>query len=135
MTATSAMTTGPNAADEALDFAYYLYDLFDLDIRVELSLRPDNKLGTDEEWDFAEEELRKALATKGLSAPSSQGSQKRRVLLIALHGAVTAGPFSFCGSQRTWRNESETLELSERRTNDGCFQHQHHWRRWARLRT
>jgi threonyl-tRNA synthetase len=56
-----------------LDYAYYLYDLFELDMRVELSLRPDNKLGTDEEWDFAEEELRKALATQGLDYVESQG--------------------------------------------------------------
>ncbi|HEX5468805.1 MAG TPA: threonine--tRNA ligase [Gaiellaceae bacterium] len=56
-----------------LDYAYYLYDLFELDMRVELSLRPDNKLGTDEEWDFAEEELRKALATQGLDYGESQG--------------------------------------------------------------
>jgi threonyl-tRNA synthetase len=56
-----------------LDYAYYLYDLFDLDMRVELSLRPENKLGTDEEWDFAEDELRKALATQGLDYGESQG--------------------------------------------------------------
>jgi threonyl-tRNA synthetase len=55
-----------------LDYAFYLYDLFDLDMRVELSLRPDNKLGTDEEWDFAEEALRKALASKGLEYVESQ---------------------------------------------------------------
>jgi len=56
-----------------LDYAYFLYDLFELDIRVELSLRPDNKLGTDEDWDFAEEELRKALATRGLEYVESRG--------------------------------------------------------------
>ena len=56
-----------------LDYAYYLYDLFELNMRVELSLRPDNKLGTDEEWDMAEEELRKALATQGLEYVESQG--------------------------------------------------------------
>ena len=44
-----------------------------LDMRVELSLRPDDKLGTDEEWDFAEEELRKVLATKGLEYVESDG--------------------------------------------------------------
>ena len=56
-----------------LDYAYYLYDLFELNMRVELSLRPDNKLGTDEEWDLAEEELRRALATQGLEYVESQG--------------------------------------------------------------
>ncbi len=60
-----------------LDFGYYLYDLFGLDMRVELSLRPDNKLGTDEEWDFAEEELRKALATARTSSTSKATARAR----------------------------------------------------------
>jgi threonyl-tRNA synthetase len=45
----------------SLDFAKYLYDLFGMDARFELSTRPENKLGTDEEWDFTEEALRAAL--------------------------------------------------------------------------
>jgi threonyl-tRNA synthetase len=45
-----------------IDYAFFLYDLFELDIRVELSLRPDERLGTDEEWDSAEEALAQALA-------------------------------------------------------------------------
>jgi threonyl-tRNA synthetase len=49
-----------------LDYAYFLYDLFELDMRVELSTRPDNKLGTDEEWDEAERALDGALAERGL---------------------------------------------------------------------
>ena len=56
-----------------LDFAYYLYDLFELDMRVELSLRPDNKLGTDEEWDFAEEELREGARLEGARVRGERG--------------------------------------------------------------
>src|SRR5207249_8312894 len=44
-----------------LDYAAFLYDLFDLEARFELSTRPDNKLGSDEEWDFTESALRAAL--------------------------------------------------------------------------
>jgi threonyl-tRNA synthetase len=44
-----------------LDHAFYLYGLLDLTMRVELSLRPDNKLGSDEDWDAAEDALRNAL--------------------------------------------------------------------------
>ena len=44
-----------------LDFTASLYELFGLDYRFELSTRPDNKLGTDEEWDFTEGALRAAL--------------------------------------------------------------------------
>jgi threonyl-tRNA synthetase len=44
-----------------LDFATYLYDLFGMTARAELSTRPEKKLGTDEEWDFTEGALRGAL--------------------------------------------------------------------------
>jgi threonyl-tRNA synthetase len=50
----------------ALDFAAYLYELFGLEARFELSTRPDNKLGTDEEWDFTEGALQAALDRRGI---------------------------------------------------------------------
>jgi threonyl-tRNA synthetase len=56
-----------------LDFTAYLYDLFGLDYRFELSTRPDNKLGTDEEWDFTEGALRAALERRGLEYELNEG--------------------------------------------------------------
>ena len=47
--------------DGTLDYLKYVYGLFGLEPRAELSTRPDNKLGTDEEWDFTEGELVRAL--------------------------------------------------------------------------
>ena len=47
--------------DGTLDYLRYLYGIFGLEPRAELSTRPDNKLGTDEEWDFTEGELVRAL--------------------------------------------------------------------------
>jgi len=47
--------------DGTLDYLKYLYGLFGLEPRAELSTRPENKLGTDEEWDFTEGELVRAL--------------------------------------------------------------------------
>ena len=44
-----------------LDYAAFLYDLFGMEARFELSTRPDSKLGTDDEWDFTEAALRSAL--------------------------------------------------------------------------
>ena len=44
-----------------LEHAFYLYGLLDLAMRVELSLRPDNKLGSDADWDAAEAAIRNAL--------------------------------------------------------------------------
>ena len=56
-----------------LDFGFFLYDLFEFSMRVELSTRPENKLGTDEDWDRAEEALRQALARQGLEYEVSEG--------------------------------------------------------------
>ncbi len=49
-----------------LDFVASLYDLFGMEARFELSTRPDNKLGADEEWDFTEGALRSALERRKL---------------------------------------------------------------------
>jgi threonyl-tRNA synthetase len=56
-----------------LDFGYYLYELFGFDPRVELSTRPDNRLGTDETWDHAEGALAKALERRGLAYEIGEG--------------------------------------------------------------
>jgi threonyl-tRNA synthetase len=56
-----------------LDFASYLYDLFGMDARFELSTRPEKKLGTDEEWDFTESALRAALEKRGIDYAVNEG--------------------------------------------------------------
>jgi threonyl-tRNA synthetase len=56
-----------------LDFASYLYDLFGMDARFELSTRPDKKLGTDEEWDFTETALKNALDRRGIEYEVNEG--------------------------------------------------------------
>jgi threonyl-tRNA synthetase len=56
-----------------LDYAKFIYDLFDLESSFELSTRPDNKLGSDEEWDFTEGALRAALDRRGLQYHVNEG--------------------------------------------------------------
>jgi threonyl-tRNA synthetase len=56
-----------------LDFAAYLYDLFGMEARFELSTRPDNKLGTDKEWDFTEGALRSALERRHIEYAMNEG--------------------------------------------------------------
>src|SRR5689334_7563784 len=56
-----------------LDFAAYLYDLFGMEARFELSTRPDNKLGTDEEWDFTEGALKSALERREIEYTINEG--------------------------------------------------------------
>ena len=93
----------PDELLACLDFAYYLYDLFELDMRVELSLRPENRLGTDDEWDLAEAELVKALAEKGLEYTESAGEGSFYGPKIDLHMADSLG--------RSWQLGTVQLDL------------------------
>ena len=93
----------PDELLACLDYAYYLYDLFELDIRVELSLRPDNRLGTDDEWDLAEGELVKALAAKGLEYAESEGEGSFYGPKIDLHMDDSLG--------RSWQLGTVPLDL------------------------
>ncbi|HET7043727.1 MAG TPA: threonine--tRNA ligase [Gaiellaceae bacterium] len=47
--------------DGCIDYMRHVFGLFGLDPRAEFSTRPENKLGTDEEWDFSEAQLEAAL--------------------------------------------------------------------------
>jgi threonyl-tRNA synthetase len=47
--------------DGCVAYLRYLYGLFGLEARAEFSTRPDDKLGSDDEWDFAEAEIEAAL--------------------------------------------------------------------------
>jgi threonyl-tRNA synthetase len=51
----------PAELDGCLDYLRYLYGLFGVEPHAEFSTRPENKLGSDEEWDFTEAELLAAL--------------------------------------------------------------------------
>jgi len=57
----------------ALDYAGFLYDLFGMEARFDLSTRPPNRLGTDEEWDFTEAALRSALEQRGIDYVLNEG--------------------------------------------------------------
>ena len=50
-----------------------MYKLFKFDYFVELSTRPDDRMGTDEEWDRAEEGLKKALKNNGMDYILNEG--------------------------------------------------------------
>ena len=51
----------PSELDACIDYLRFLYGRFGLEPRAEFSTRPDDKLGSDEEWDFTEGELEAAL--------------------------------------------------------------------------
>jgi threonyl-tRNA synthetase len=56
-----------------LEFAFATYSLFDFDVSLELSTRPEQRVGGDELWDRAEEALTNALDSQGLSYELNPG--------------------------------------------------------------
>jgi threonyl-tRNA synthetase len=56
-----------------VEYARYLYDLFGLTPKAELSTRPEKRLGTDEQWDRAEGALEEALKRHGMEYTISPG--------------------------------------------------------------
>ncbi|HEV7937351.1 MAG TPA: threonine--tRNA ligase [Solirubrobacteraceae bacterium] len=56
-----------------LEFAFATYRLFDFDVRLELSTRPEQRVGSDELWDRAEEALTNALDSQGLEYELNSG--------------------------------------------------------------
>ena len=56
-----------------LDYAFFLYGLFNFPVHAELSTRPPKRIGTDEEWDMAEGALRGALERQGLEYALNEG--------------------------------------------------------------
>jgi threonyl-tRNA synthetase len=59
--------------DGCIDYVKYLYGLFGLEPHAELSTRPDDRFGTDEQWDTAEGRLREALERHELRYVISEG--------------------------------------------------------------
>ncbi len=58
---------------ECLDYAYFLYGLFDFRVHAELSTRPEKRIGEDAQWDQAEEALRGALDRQNLEYALNEG--------------------------------------------------------------
>ncbi|HEV3229085.1 MAG TPA: threonine--tRNA ligase [Solirubrobacteraceae bacterium] len=56
-----------------LDYGFAVYDIFGLDVRLELSTRPDHRIGDDAMWDRAEAWLAQALEEHGLDYEVHEG--------------------------------------------------------------
>jgi threonyl-tRNA synthetase len=56
-----------------LEFAFATYDVFGLDVRLELSTRPPNRIGSEELWDKSEAALLSALDGHGLVYTVNEG--------------------------------------------------------------
>ncbi len=105
-----------------VDFVRYLYDLFGLVPRAELSTRPDNRLGTDEQWDRAEGALQAALERHGFEYAIGEGEGTFYGPKIDLHMSDSLG--------RSW--QMGTIQLDYQMpvrfglTYVGADNHEHH---------
>jgi threonyl-tRNA synthetase len=56
-----------------LEYAFAIYAVFDFGVRLELSTRPENRIGSDELWDHSEAALKAALERQGLEYELNEG--------------------------------------------------------------
>ena len=93
--------------DEAvrcLDFGFFLYDLFGFDPRLELSTRPEKRIGSDEMWDRAESALEEALRSENLDYDLNEGDGAFYGPKIDLHMTDSIG--------RSWQLGTVQLDYS-----------------------
>jgi threonyl-tRNA synthetase len=89
---------------DALDFGFFLYDLFGFRPRLELSTRPAQRIGSDEMWDRAESVLQDALDTRGLEYEINAGDGAFYGPKIDLHMTDSIG--------RSWQLGTVQLDYS-----------------------
>ncbi len=89
---------------QCLRFGFHLYELFDFQPRLELSTRPDQRIGTDEMWDRAEGALEGALRAEGLEYELNPGDGAFYGPKIDLHMTDSIG--------RSWQLGTVQLDYS-----------------------
>src|SRR3954463_14222087 len=86
--------TEEQIADEVnrcLDFGYAIYDTFGFVPRLELSTRPEKRIGTEDMWDRAESALEQALVQRGVEFELNAGDGAFYGPKIDLHMTDTIG--------------------------------------------
>src|SRR5215210_1179324 len=87
-----------------LDFGFFLYDVFGFEPRLELSTRPEQRIGSDEMWDRAEAALQSALENAGLQFDVNEGDGAFYGPKIDLHMRDSIG--------RSWQLGTVQLDYS-----------------------
>jgi len=87
-----------------LEMAFATYRLFDLEVRLELSTRPEQRSGSDEMWDLAEGELARALEAEGLEYELNPGDGAFYGPKIDMHMTDSLG--------RSWQLGTVQLDYS-----------------------
>ncbi len=87
-----------------LRFGFHIYELFGFEPRLELSTRPERRIGSDEMWDRAEAALQGALEAEGLAYEVNPGDGAFYGPKIDLHMADSIG--------RSWQLGTVQLDYS-----------------------
>jgi threonyl-tRNA synthetase len=87
-----------------LEMAFATYALFDLELNLELSTRPEQRIGSDEMWDRAEQKLTSALDALGLSYELNPGDGAFYGPKIDMHVTDSLG--------RSWQLGTVQLDYS-----------------------
>jgi threonyl-tRNA synthetase len=87
-----------------LELAFATYSLFDFDVRLELSTRPEQRIGSDQMWDQAEGALTKALDAQGLEYELNRGDGAFYGPKIDMHMTDSLG--------RSWQLGTVQLDYS-----------------------
>jgi threonyl-tRNA synthetase len=87
-----------------LEMAFATYELFDLDVSLELSTRPEQRIGDEEMWDRAEAKLADALAEQGLDYELNPGDGAFYGPKIDMHMTDSLG--------RSWQLGTVQLDYS-----------------------
>jgi threonyl-tRNA synthetase len=104
-----------------LDFAFDIYRRFDFPVRVELSTRPDNRIGSEEFWDVAEQRLADAIMAAGLEYELAEGEGAFYAPKIDLHMTDSLGRSWQLGTVQLDYNMPERFGL----TYTGADNHEH----------
>jgi threonyl-tRNA synthetase len=81
----------PDEINRCLDFGFAIYDRFGFEPRLELSTRPDKRIGTEEMWDRAEAGLTAALEQRGVPYVLNEGDGAFYGPKVDLHMTDTIG--------------------------------------------
>jgi threonyl-tRNA synthetase len=95
-----------------LEFGFFLYDLFGFEPRLELSTRPEKRIGTDEMWDRAEQALASSLKRRELDYELNEGDGAFYGPKIDLHMTDSIGRSWQLGTVQLDYAMPERFELS-----------------------
>jgi threonyl-tRNA synthetase len=95
-----------------LEFAFATYAVFGLDVRLELSTRPEQRIGSEELWDHSEEALKQALNSHGLEYDLNEGDGAFYGPKIDTHMTDSLGRSWQIGTVQLDYNFPERFELT-----------------------